>query len=171
MEIGADVLRQVTTRFEVLAPHLDERQRRLALAVEARLLGHGGVGAVARAVSVSETTMWAGVFDLERGDDPLPKGRIPRPGGGRKPLTEHDPKLLPALLALVEPDERGDPTSPLRWTTKSLRHLAGELSRQGHPVSAASVDGCCAVTDSACKPTPRPWKAISIPTAMPSSAM
>jgi transposase len=139
MEIDAEVLRQVTTRFEVLGPHLNERQRRLALATEARLLGHGGVRAVARAVGVSETTVRAGVFELERGDDPLPAGRIRRPGGGRKPLTEHDPKLLQVLLALVEPDERGDPTSPLRWTTKSLRHLADELTRQGHPISAPTV--------------------------------
>lgn len=139
MEIDAEVLRQVTTRFEVLAPHLNERQRRLALATEARLLGHGGVRAVARAVGVSETTVRAGVFELERGDDPLPVGRIRRPGGGRKPLAEHDPKLLQVLLALVEPDERGDPTSPLRWTTKSLRHLADELTKQGHPISAPTV--------------------------------
>ncbi|MBB4752594.1 hypothetical protein BJ964_006755 [Actinoplanes lobatus] len=83
--------------------------------------------------------MRAGVFELERGDDPLPVGRVRRPGGGRKSLTEHDPKLLPALLALVEPDERGDPTSPLRWTTKSLRHLADELTRQGYPISAPTV--------------------------------
>lgn len=139
MEIDAEILRQVTTRFEVLAPHLNERQRRLVLAEDARLLGHGGVRAVARAVGVSETTVRAGVFELESGDDPLPAGRVRRPGGGRKPLTEHDPKLLPALLALVEPDERGDPTSPLRWTTKSVRHLADELTKQGHPISAATV--------------------------------
>ena len=139
MEIDAEILRQVTTRFEVLAPHLNERQRRLVLAEEARLLGHGGVRAVARAAGVSETTVRAGVFELESGDDPLPAGRVRRPGGGRKPLIEHDPKLLPALLALVEPDERGDPTSPLRWTTKSVRHLADELTKQGRPISAATV--------------------------------
>ena len=139
MAIDAEALRQVTIRFEVLAPHLNERQRRLVLAAEARLFGHGGVRAVARAVGVSETTVRAGVFELERGDGPLPVGRIRRPGGGRKPLTEHDPKLLPALLALVEPDERGDPTSPLRWTTKSLRRLADELTKQGYPISAPTV--------------------------------
>jgi transposase len=139
MEIDPEILRQVTTRFEVLAPHLNERQRRLVLAEEARLLGHGGVRAVARAAGVSETTVRAGVFELESGDDPLPAGRVRQPGGGRKPLTEHDPKLLPALLALVEPDERGDPASPLRWTTKSVRHLADELTKQGRPISAATV--------------------------------
>src|SRR5664280_2545887 len=77
--------------------------------------------------------------ELEAGEDPLPVRRARRPGGGRKPATAVDPDLVSALLALVEPDERGDPISPLRWTTKSLRHLAEELSRQGHPVSAPTV--------------------------------
>jgi transposase len=139
MAIGAEVLSQIAVRHEVLGPYLNERQRRLALAVEARLLGHGGVRAVARAAGVSETTVRAGVFELEAGEDSLPLGRVRRAGGGRKPLTEHDSRLLPALLALVEPDERGDPMSPLRWTTKSVRHLADELTKQGHPISAATV--------------------------------
>src|SRR6516162_6885428 len=106
---------------------------------EARLLGHGGVRAVARPAGVSEATVRAGVFELEAGEDPLPEGRVRRPGGGRKRAEFLDPGLVPALLALVEPDERGDPASPLRWTTKSLRNLAGELTRQGHPVSAPTV--------------------------------
>jgi transposase len=126
-------------RFEVLSPHLDERQRRLLLATEARLLGHGGVRAVARVAGVSETTVRRGVFELEAGEAPPAAGRTRRPGGGRKLAEEIDPALLPALMALVEPDERGDPMSPLRWTTKSLRNLADELNRQGHPVSAMTV--------------------------------
>ena len=125
----------------MLLPHLNERQRRLALAAEARLLGHGGVRAVARVAGVSETTVRKGVFELEAGDGPLPDQRVRRAGGGRKSAAELDPRLTPALLALVEPDERGDPMSPLRWTTKSLRHLATELTRQGHPVSAPTVGG------------------------------
>jgi hypothetical protein len=136
MRIPMEVRGQLATRFEVLLPHLNERQQRLALAVEARLLGHGGVRAVAQVAGVSETTVRKGVFELEAGEAPLPPGRVRRPGGGRKPAARQDPDLVPALLALVEPDERGDPMSPLRWTTKSLRHLAGELTRQGHPVSA-----------------------------------
>ncbi|GAA3484781.1 hypothetical protein GCM10018966_093130 [Streptomyces yanii] len=83
--------------------------------------------------------MRKGVFELEGGEDPLPAGRVRRCGGGRKSAEELDPRLVPALLALVEPDERGDPMSPLRWTTKSLRHLAEELAGQGHPVSAPTV--------------------------------
>ena len=134
-----EVRGQLAARFEVLLPHLNERQQRLALAVEARLLGHGGVRAVAQVAGVSETTVRKGVVELEAGQAPLPPGRVRRPGGGRKPAARQDPALVPALLALVEPDERGDPMSPLRWTTKSLRHLAEELTSQGHPVSAPTV--------------------------------
>jgi hypothetical protein len=139
MRMPADVRDQLSLRFEVLMPHLNERQRRLLLATEARLLGHGGVRVVARMAGVSETTVRAGVFELEEGQEPFPEGRVRRGGGGRKSTAALDAGLVPALLVLVEPDERGDPESPLRWTTKSLRHLAGELARQGHPVSAPTV--------------------------------
>src|SRR5215216_4688851 len=127
----------LVAKFEVILPHLDERQRRLLMGDEARALGHGGIRAVARAAGVREATVSSGVDELDSGAAPL--GRVRRPGGGRKRLSEVDTGLLPALLALVEPDERGDPMSPLRWTTKSLRHLAEELTRQGHPVSAPTV--------------------------------
>src|SRR6266550_3629723 len=139
MAISSDVRDQLALRFEVLLPHLNERQRRLLLAAEARLLGHGGVRAVARVAGVSESTVREGVFELEEGQDPFPDGRARREGGGRKSAEELDAGLVPALLALVDPDERGDPESPLRWTTKSLRHLATELTRQRHPVSAPTV--------------------------------
>jgi hypothetical protein len=111
MGFPEDVLSQLTQRFEALLPHLNERQRRLVLGQEARLLGHGGVRAVAAVAGVSQTTVRAGVFELEAGEDPIPDGRVRRPGGGRKPVEELDPELVPALLALVEPDERGDPMS------------------------------------------------------------
>jgi transposase len=139
MRFSDEVMSQLASRCQVVLPHLDERQRRLVLAQEARLLGHGGVRAVAQVSGVSETTVRSGVFELEAGGDPLPGGRVRRPGGGRRPAERQDPRLVPALLGLVEPDERGDPMSPLRWTTKSLRNLAGELTRQGHPVSAPTV--------------------------------
>lgn len=139
MGISSVVRDQLMARFEVLLPHLNERQQRLALATEARLLGHGGVRAVAEVAGVSVTTVRRGVFDLEGGEDPLPPERARRTGGGRRSAAAQDPGLVPALLALVEPDERGDPMSPLRWTTKSLRHLAEELTRQGHRVSAPTV--------------------------------
>ena len=139
MAISSDVRDQLALRFEVLLPHLNERQRRLLLAAEARLLGHGGVRAVAQVAGVSESTVRNGVFELEEGQDPFPDGRARREGGGRKSAEDLDAALVPALFALVDPDERGDPESPLRWTTKSLRHLAGELTRQGHPVSAPTA--------------------------------
>jgi Rhodopirellula transposase DDE domain len=139
MAISSDACDQLALRFEVLSPHLNERQRRLLLAAEARLLGHGGVRAVAQVAGVSETTVRRGVFELEEGQDPFPDGRARSEGGGRRSAEELDAGLVPALLALVEPDERGDPESPLRWTTRSLRRLAGQLTRQGHPVSAPTV--------------------------------
>lgn len=139
MRVSTEIRGQLAARFAALLPHLNERQQRLALAVEARLLGHGGVCAVARAAGVSETTVRKGMSELEAGEQPFPPSRVRRPGGGRKPADQQDPELVPALLGLVEPDERGDPMSPLRWTTKSLRHLADELTRQGHPVSAPTV--------------------------------
>ena len=139
MGVGDVVRGQLATRFEVLLPHLNERQQRLALATEARLLGHGGVRAVAEASGVSATTVRRGVAELESGEDSLPVGRARRAGGGRRRADNQDPELAAALLRLVEPDERGDPMSPLRWTTKSLRHLAEQLTGQGHPVSAPTV--------------------------------
>src|SRR3954447_6735372 len=139
MPVDALLRDQLSLRFGVLLPYLDERQKRLALGTEARLIGHGGVRAVAVAAGVSEATVRSGVAELEAADSVLPVGRSSRPGGARKPASLHDPGLVEALLRLVEPDERGDPMSPLRWTTKSLRHLADEVSRSGHPVSAPTV--------------------------------
>src|SRR4051794_30911591 len=139
MRADEEIRGQLATRFEALLPHLDERQQRLALGTEARLLGHGGVAAVAAAAGVSPTTVRRGVTELDSGEEPLPVGRGRRAGGGRKPVTAHDPELVATLLGLVEPNARGDPMSPLRWTTKSLRHLADELTGQGHPISAPTV--------------------------------
>src|SRR5690349_19684076 len=169
MSVTAEAREQLSLRFEVLMPHLNERQRRLLLATEARLLGHGGVRAVARVAGVSETTVRAGVFELEDGGEPFPEGRVRRGGGGRKGAAALDAGLVPALLARVEPDERGDPESPLRWTAKSLRHLAGELARQGHRVPAPTVGRLLRETGSACKATPRSWKVSSTRTGMRSS--
>jgi hypothetical protein len=132
-----DVEAALAAKFEVVLPHLDERQRRLVLAAEARSLGHGGIRRVARAAGVREATISAGVAELESGAPPL--GRARRAGGGRKPVTVTDPGLVPALLALVEPDVRGDPMSPLRWTTKSTRKLADTLTAGGHRVGADTV--------------------------------
>ena len=127
----------LAAKFEAIFPHLDERQRRLLMGAEARALGHGGIRLVARAAGVREATVSLGVSELDSGDEPL--GRVRRPGGGRKRAADLDPGLRPALLALAGPDERGDPVSPLRWTAKSTRALAAELTCQGHRVSADTV--------------------------------
>ena len=133
----AEIAGVLAAKFQAVFPHLDERQRRLVMGAEARSLGHGGIRLVARAAGVREGTVSLGVGELDSGEEPL--GRVRRPGGGRKRAADLDPGLLPALLALVEPDERGDPMSPLRWTTKSTRRLAAELAAQGHEVSADTV--------------------------------
>jgi transposase len=127
----------LAAKFAALLPHLDERQRRLVMGAEARALGHGGIKTVARAAGTSAVTVSRGVDELEEGGKPL--GRTRKPGGGRKPATLTDPGLGAALLALVEPGARGDPESPLRWTTKSLRRLQTELAAAGHRVSAPTV--------------------------------
>jgi Rhodopirellula transposase DDE domain len=127
----------LAAKFEAIWPHLDERQRRLLLGAEARALGHGGIRLVARAAGVREATVSAGAAELAAGATPL--GRARRPGGGRKRVVERDPAVREALLGLVEPDARGDPSCPLRWTTKSTRRLAAELTGQGHRIGADTV--------------------------------
>jgi Rhodopirellula transposase DDE domain len=127
----------LAAKFAAVLPHLDERQRRLVLGAEARSLGHGGIKTVAAAAGTSAVTVSKGVAELESGDEPL--GRTRRLGGGRKPVTDTDPGVTAALLALVEPTSRGDPESPLRWTTKSVRRLAEALSDAGHKVSPPTV--------------------------------
>ncbi|MGH9201439.1 MAG: ISAzo13 family transposase, partial [Vicinamibacterales bacterium] len=134
MQIGEDVLaRKLTT----ILPFLNERQRRLLLAAEAVSLGRGGAAAVARAAGVSRPTVFNGIAELDSAD-PTDE-RVRRPGGGRKPAEKTDPKLLKALERLVDPHTRGAPMSPLRWTTKSTRTLAAELTRQGYAVSHFTV--------------------------------
>src|SRR5262244_4155711 len=133
MEIEASV----ATRFAAISPHLNERQRRLWVGSEARALGRGGVSLVARATGISRPTVHKALEELDA--PPLASGRVRRPGGGRKRLSTTDPELAAALDALVDPDTRGDPMSPLRWTCKSTGQLALALTRGGHPVSADTV--------------------------------
>jgi len=131
----------ISEKYATLEPVLDERARRLWAATEARAIGWGGISRVAEATGLSRITIRAGLDELQAipGDTDDLAGRIRRPGGGRRPLTEHDPKLLGALEAMVDPVTRGDPMSPLRWTCKSADKLASELTANGHPVSERSV--------------------------------
>ena len=158
----------LAAKFATLLPHLDERQRRLFLAAEARALGHGGVSTVARAAGISAVTVSRGVDELDAGGEP--SGRTRRPGGGRKPLTHTDPGLRATLLALVEPESRGDPESPLRWTTKSTRQLPAELAAPGTACRRPRWPSCSRPRGTACRATARPSRAPSTPTATPSSA-
>ena len=130
----------IRRRFRLIERHLDERQRRLVAAAELAAAGPGGVSAVARATGVSRRAIRAGAKDLRaRGAAALAPGRIRRPGGGRKRTSNTDPTLVRDLEALIAPTTRGDPQSPLRWTCKSLRRLAAELTRQGHRTSHRMV--------------------------------
>jgi hypothetical protein len=132
------VMESLVRRYDAIKPHLTERQRRIWLGSEARELGSGGVGVVADAVGVSPDTVRRGRTELDD-PQPLPVGRSRGPGGGRKRAEERDPDLPAALDKLVDPDSRGDPMTPLRWTSKSLRGLAAQLRTQGHHVSATLV--------------------------------
>jgi len=128
----------IRDRFTSLSGHLDERGRRVFAATEASAAGYGGIAAVSRATGIAASTIGRGLKELNEAAA-LTLDRIRRPGGGRKPLITMDPTLLSDLLALIEPSERGDPMSPLRWTCKSLRRLASELSARGHQVSRTVI--------------------------------
>ncbi len=123
--------------FSRVWPHLDEHARRLVAAGKAVELGHGGISLVSRACGLSRITLTKGIHELQGA--PLAPGRIRRAGGGRRKLTTNDPGLSLALDGLVEPLTRGDPQSPLRWTCKSTRTLAAELSARRHRISHAKV--------------------------------
>jgi hypothetical protein len=120
---------------------MDERLRRQWAAAEARDLGWGGVSLIAQATGLSRTTITVGLRELKQParQRVAAASRVRRSGGGRKPLTQTDPDLQAALESLIDPTSRGDPESPLRWTCKSLRRLAEELTRQDHPISPNSV--------------------------------
>jgi transposase len=133
----------IRQKYEALKPFLDERVRRLWAGAEARVRGRGGIAAVAAATGLSRDT-------IREGMRPVPGGRaraagagtrLRQAGGGRKRLVDKDETLLRDLEALVEPVTRGDPQSPLRWTSKSTRKLAEELQAHGHRIEARTVAG------------------------------
>jgi hypothetical protein len=128
----------IRDRFTALSPHLNERDRRLFAATEAAAAGYGGIAAVSAATGIAVSTIGRGLKDLAEASGLVP-GRVRRAGGGRRPLVATNPGLLRDLMALVEPGERGDPMSPLRWTCKSLRQLAAELVARGHQISRTVV--------------------------------
>jgi hypothetical protein len=129
---------EIRAKYRALAPTMNERVCRLWAGTEAKTLGHGGIAVVARATGLARNTIQRGLRELATPGD-LPLDRARRAGGGRKRATALDPDLTPAIEALVEPGTRGDPESPLRWTCKSTRTLAAELTAQGHAVSHVVV--------------------------------
>jgi len=124
--VAEDAIRR---RFRLIERHLDERMRRLVAAAEAEAVGFGGVSVVARATGVSRRAIRVGAHELTaRGASSLGPTRVRRAGGGRKRTIEQDPTLVSDLEKLIEPTTRGHPMTPLRWTCKSLRRLAAELT-------------------------------------------
>ena len=136
--MGAE--QEIRAKYRALARVMDERQRRLWAGTEARVLGRGGIAVVARATGLARNTIVRGLAELTQ-RKPLSPDRVRRPGGGRKRMTLLTPGLTAALEELVEPMTRGDPESPLRWTSKSTRQLADELNGQGYNISHTLVAG------------------------------
>ena len=155
----------IARKFQMLKHEWNERQKRLWSAGEAICLGHGGVSIVARATGLSRPTINLGIRELSN-NERLPENRVRREGGGRKKVTEKQPKLLPTLDALVEPTAKGDPMSPLRWTTHSTRRLTILLQDQGFEVSHTQVCPLLHDWNTNLRPTESRLKAESIPTVM-----
>lgn len=136
--LNAKTVETIRTKYLALINDLDERGRRRWAATEAMAIGHGGITAVAKATGLSDRTVRNGIQEL-RSPSPLVASRQRRVGGGRKRLEHHHQTLPQAVEGLVEPTERGDPQSPLRWTCKSLTHLQRELNAQGHRVGRTKL--------------------------------
>ena len=131
-------LAALTAKFRTVWPLLDERTRRLLAASEAKAIGFGGVSLVHRACGLSRRVIAQGIHEIESGAT-VAAGRVRRPGAGRKPITVSDPELVTTLESLIEPETRGDPESPLRWTCQSTRTLSATLTQRHHPVSPSKV--------------------------------
>jgi Rhodopirellula transposase DDE domain len=129
---------EIRRKFEALSAVMDERMRRLWAGAEAEF-GDGGIAVVERATGMSRTTIRTGRDELRGGVSPEEVVNVRRPGGGRTSMEEHNPELVTALEALVDPVTRGDPMSPLRWTSKSTRKLAEELAACGYELSPQKV--------------------------------
>ena len=129
----------ISTRFKHVEPYLDERTRRALAAAEALAAGRGGISHVAQVTGLSRGTISRGIQELKAGAVATGEGRIRKAGGGRKQADAKDPDLLPALERLVAPATRGDPMSPLCWTSKSTTRLSQELAAQGHQASPRTV--------------------------------
>jgi transposase len=131
-----EAISKIEETYAILRPHLNEKARRLWAACQARDFGRGGISFISKTTGLSRVTIYLGLTELKQ---PLNDGRIRKPGGGRKKTTEKFPTLLADIESLVEPLTRGDPESPLRWTCKSTRKLAEELSRKKYPITQRTI--------------------------------
>ena len=128
----------IRERWLIVRDELDERGRRMWAAAEARSHGRGGIAAVVRATGISEATVRRGIAEVESGQR-APEGRVRRPGAGRPSIVQREPGLREALLALLEGATRGDPESPLLWTSRSVANLTAALRAQGFAVHESTV--------------------------------
>jgi DNA-binding phage protein len=124
----------ISKRHKILSPFLDEKARRLMIATESKVIGYGGIGVVSKSTGVSRTTISTGLRELNN-PDLIDTSRIRKEGGGRKKEVEKLPAIEKELEKLIEPALRGEPDSPLMWTSKSLRKLSVELKLKGYNVS------------------------------------
>jgi transposase len=134
-----EAFQAMAARLAVLLPRLNECDRRLAMATEAKSWGRGGIAAVHRATGSSRSTIRRGLKELDNNTEQGSNRRVRASGAGRKKADIADPELASCLDSLIEPATRGDPESPLRWTTKSTRHLADQLTAMGHTISHSAV--------------------------------
>ena len=134
----ATLVNGIYQKWIALIDDLDERARRLWAATEAIAIGHGGIAAVSEATGLSDRTVRKGIAEI-RSREEFPAGYQRRMGGGRKPLEQTQTDLIEAVERLVEPTERGDPQSPLRWTCKSVANLEKELSQQGYRIGQTKI--------------------------------
>ena len=136
--LGRAAEAKIAERWRLFGPECDERRRRLWAASEAEAHGPGGVGLVARVTGLAEETVLRGMRELECGER-LERGRVRRAGGGRRPVVEVDPEVIKDVDRLIDPATRGDPESPLRWTSKSLAKLCVALAGMGHEISERTL--------------------------------
>src|SRR5918992_50564 len=171
--VNSEIIAAVRNKYQALKPVMDEKVQRRWAACEAMTIGWGGITGVSKATGISRPTIRAGIAEVQSGapaaEEVPPRRPIRRAGGGRRCLSESDPTLLKDLQALLESSTRGDPQSPLRWNSKSTRHLADALRRQGPVVSHHTVARLLEALDytTACKAIGRRVKAVLIRIAMP----
>ena len=131
----------IRQRYAGLSPVLNEQSLRRFVATEAQSYGHGGVSAVFRITGIARSTISRGLKEIAEKRQPE-AGRLRKPGGGRKAKLAEDSTLLSDLQRLVEPATRGDPMRPLRWTSKSLRHLSQALRDLDHSACPHVIADC-----------------------------